>query len=213
MKLERKIEILKGRTSDNRYFFTQVWRDGANLISTNGWQVLAFHLSEAELAAPEIAKLRTLDEAAESEAKIAKKAVRAKTPEKIRKWLDRDAETVIVDAIKLRRFLRAYDYLRCPCCDGEGIRPAVNRDDPFEESRSVKIVGVLINANLLVEALAYLPGGDELSLSAWIEKRMGGDLDGRILRIKGEGWTLIQMHILDSEESKAEVFEAAEVPA
>lgn len=224
MDLQRKFEILKSLPGKDLGFpADRVYLDDNTLLATNGWQVLAFELSQEELRAPELLELSTLDNGAEEYRKQRKaKANSEKTgaPSLIRRWLTLAAATHVVDLMSLRDFLRADEYLKCPHCSGSGQRPIeeidlIEFDDPFDKLRVAVFDNAPMQVRLLLRLLAYLPASETVQLSTWVEggHMRSGKIDGSILRIIGDGWTLIQMSVGRVEGFEVEVFPLAEATA
>jgi hypothetical protein len=219
MNLESKLEILDAISGNANFPANQTHRDGAMLLATNGYQLLAFHLSAEESATEEFATIPTL----EAGAKASKKVSAETSVALIRGWLtDEKTNGRKVKGSALRDFLRADDYLRCPVCAGSGRRPVDEPDyeeleigDPFSMPRLASILGAIYNANMLVSTMAYLDVPETVLLETWAEPNKGQG-DGVLLRIAGDGWTLIQMNMREMKQQDPEVFplvEEAEVAA
>lgn len=217
MEIDRKLEILHTMAGKGLGFpADRVYLDDKTLLATNGWQVLAFQLSENDIAALDLSAFRTLDQGAEEYRKQRKakaNSEKAGAPSQIRKWLTMAAATQAVSFKALRDFLRADDYLRCPHCSGTGQRPVeqidlIEFEDPFDKLRVAVFDGARMQVRLLLEVLAYMPASDTVQLSTWVESGhiRSGKAEGSILRLIGDGWTLIQMSVSEVEGFEVEVF-------
>lgn len=213
MNLESKIDILDAIAGNADFPANRTYRDGATLIATNGWKLLAFHVSAEESATEEFAAISTLDAGAKSSKKdSAEKSVAA-----IRGWLAQEKTSGHrVKGSALREFLSADHYLQCPVCAGSGRRPLDGPDyeeleigDPFSMPRLASILAATYNANMLVSTLAYLDVPETVLLQTWAEPSKGQS-DGVLLRIVGDGWTLIQMNMRELKKQDPEVFPLAE---
>lgn len=217
MNVARKLEILKTLAGKGLGFpADQVYLDDKTLLATNGWQVLAFQLSDEDMWALELSAFSTLDKGAEEYQKRQKakaNSEKPKAPDSIRKWLSLAAATQVVDFTRLRDFLHADEYLRCPHCSGSGQRPIeevdlIEFEDPFDKLRVAVFDGARMQVRLLLGVLSYLPAGETVQLSTWVESGhiRSGKAEGPILRIIGDGWTLIQMSVTEVEGFEVQVF-------
>lgn len=217
MNLQRKLEILKTLAGKGLGFpADRVYLDDKTLLATNRWQVLAFQLSDEDLAALDLSAFSTLDAGAEEYQKQRKtkaNSEKAGAPSSIRRWLTLASATHAVDFMALRDFLRADEYLKCPHCSGSGQRPIeeidlIEFDDPFDKLRVAIFDNAPMQVRLLLGLLAYLPAGETVQLSTWVEggHMRSGKVDGSILRLIGDGWTLIQMSVAQVEGFEVEVF-------
>jgi hypothetical protein len=213
MDLKNKLEILDAVSGNANFPANRTYRDGAMLIATNGWQLLAFHISVEEAATEDFEAISTLD----AGAKASKKDSAEKSVAAIRGWLAQEKTSAHrVKGSALRDFLRADHYLRCPVCAGSGRRPLDEPDyeesefsDPFSMPRLASILGAIYNANMLVSTLAYLDVPETVLLETWPEPS-NGQSDAVLLRIVGDGWTLIQMNMRELKKENPEVFPLAE---
>jgi hypothetical protein len=213
MNLESKLEILDAISGNANFPANRTYREGATLIATNGWQLLAFQVSVEDATTEDFAAISTL----EAGAKASKKVSAEKSVAAIRGWLAQEKTNARrVKGSALRDFLRADHYLRCPVCAGSGRRPLdepnyeeLEIDDPFSMPRLASILGATYNANMLVSTLAYLDVPETVLLETW-PAPSDGQGDGVLLRIVGDGWTLIQMNMRELKKENPEVFPLAE---
>lgn len=209
MDFESKLEILDAIGGNASFPANRTHRDGATLIATNGYLLLAFHASVEEAATAEFAAIPTLDAGAEA----SKKDSAGKTVALIRGWLTQEKTNGRnVKSSALREFLRADDYLRCPACAGCGRRPVVGPDyeelgfdDAFSTLRLASILGATYNANMLVSTLAYLDMPETVVLETMAAPGTG-QAGGVLLRIVGDGWTVMQMNVREMKQEDPEVF-------
>jgi hypothetical protein len=208
MHLERKLDILNSIVGEKSFPANRVYREGDVLLATTGWQLLAFQLPEGE----QCDGLWPLDEGLKEYQEYAKSDRGEKSVALIRQWLNGAGDGQAVKSSALLDFLRAKDFLRCPYCKGCGQRPASEPDmeefefeDEFNAVRLIQIDGQVFDGTMLVSTLAYLPTGETLALSTH-PNPVSGHPDGVLLRIVGDGWTLVQMNMAKRESDAPDAF-------